>query len=99
MTNTKEEIMDIVDDIQCALITYQRNYDSSDTFILKEGYNQFDLDIFLKNLDFEYDAGFGHQYIYGTIWLKDGTWMDRGEYDGSEWWNLQSRPEVPEILK
>ena len=57
MTNTKEEIMDIVDDIQCALITYQRNYDSSDTFILKEGYNQFDLDIFLKNLDFEYDAG------------------------------------------
>jgi hypothetical protein len=99
MANAKEEIMDIVGAIQCVLITYQINYDNSDTILLKEGYNQFDLDIFLKNLDFEYDDGYGHQYIYGTIWLKDGTWMERAEYDGSEWWERCVRPEVPDILK
>ena len=38
--------------------------------------------------------------VFGTIWMKAGTWFDRGEYDGSEWWEFQKCPNMPnEFLK
>lgn len=45
-------------------------------------------------LDFEYDNGYGAQHLYGVIWYEDGTWSERGEYDGSEWWEHNSRPDL-----
>ena len=57
------------------------------------------LSAFLKSLDFEYDSGYGVLELCGTVWLKDGTWMDRGEYDGSEWWEHHKLPEIPKGLK
>lgn len=49
----------------------------------------------IKHLDFEYDDGYGSQEIDGTIWYSDGTWSDRREYDGSEWWEHQICPSLP----
>jgi len=49
----------------------------------------------LYRLDFDYDNGYGGQELYGTIWYSDGTWSDRGKYDGSEWWEHYSCPEIP----
>jgi len=49
---------------------------------------------FLASLDFIYDAGYGGQELYGTIWYTDGTWSERGEYDGSEWWEYKKCPEI-----
>jgi hypothetical protein len=43
----------------------------------------------------EYNPGFGSQELYGTLWFTDGTWADRREYDGSEWWEGHSRPPLP----
>ena len=45
--------------------------------------------------EFEYDAGYGCQFLFGTIWLKNNLWMTRGEYDGSEWWVICRRPPLP----
>lgn len=45
------------------------------------------------NLDFTYDNGFGGQELYGTVVFKDESWLERGEYDGSEWWNYKKLPE------
>jgi hypothetical protein len=53
------------------------------------------LDEVIELLDFDYDDGYGKQYIVGTIWFKDGTWSTRGEYDGSEWWEHHERPNLP----
>jgi len=39
-----------------------------------------------KDMDISYDDGFGIQYIHGIILFKDGTWIERVEYDGAEWW-------------
>lgn len=50
------------------------------------------LEEILPLLDFEYDSGYGLQELNGYIWYTDGTWSDRGEYDGSEWWQHQERP-------
>lgn len=33
-----------------------------------------------------YDNGFGWQYLCGEVNFKDGTWLEREEYDGSEKW-------------
>ena len=45
-------------------------------------------------LDFEYDSGYGVQHLYGVIWYKDGTWSERAEYDGLEWWEHNSSPSL-----
>ena len=27
-----------------------------------------------------------------VIVFEDGTWLERGEYDGSEWWEYKQKP-------
>ena len=53
---------------------------------------------FMQKLEFTYNSGYGSQQLDGVIWFKDGSWADRGEYDGSEWWQHQTRPNVPDYL-
>lgn len=54
---------------------------------------------FAEDLQFEYDDGYGTQNLFGTVWFNDGSWLERGEYDGSEWWEYKSVPVIPEELK
>jgi hypothetical protein len=41
----------------------------------------------------EYNDGYGGQELFGVIWYKDGTYSERSEYDGSEWWSYRSMPD------
>ena len=50
---------------------------------------------FLKTIAINYDSGFGSQKLRGTVWLEGGTWLERHEYDGSEWWHHCKRPALP----
>lgn len=59
------------------------------------GYSTEDWENFLLALEFDYDSGYGGQNLYGYIWMEDGTWLSRGEYDGSEWWDWERMPELP----
>jgi hypothetical protein len=76
--------------IKCATIRHKNK-----TVNLKIGYSNEDFQLVLEELDFEYDAGYGGQELFGTIWFTDGTWSDRGEYDGSEWWEHMEMPPIP----
>jgi hypothetical protein len=42
----------------------------------------------------EYDGGYGLEYIntFINILFNDGSWMERREYDGSEWWEYHCTP-------
>ena len=51
------------------------------------------LDNVLDALDFVYDDGYGAQELYGVIWDADGSWSERAEYDGAEWWRHVVRPD------
>ena len=53
----------------------------------------------LEYLDKEYDNGYGCQLLFGTILLKDGVWLTRAEYDGSEWWEFNIPPKVEDLIK
>lgn len=46
--------------------------------------------------DFEYDEGFGGNEIKDTLKVVGSDWwLERHEYDGSEWWEFKSLPEKP----
>ena len=90
------------ENIRCAFISYYEYLGSSNSeelIILKDKHTQKDLNSFLKKLDFDYDSGYGLQFLYGTVWLKDGTWLERREYDGSEWWEHKVLPEIPAVCQ
>lgn len=56
---------------------------------------------FEKLADFEYDSGYGGQHIAQdlVVIFADGSWLTRGEYDGSEWWEYNAPPAIPKTFK
>ena len=65
-------------------------------FALPSGYTVNDGLRFIASLDFEYDDGYGCQELEGVVVYTDGTWSERGEYDGSEWWEHKTMPSYKE---
>ena len=94
--NAKEEFLRHVESRQVLCVQIS-DYDNTQ-FNLKVGYSAFDFDKFLEQLNYEYDAGYGGQELYGVIWYKDGTWSEREVYNGSEWWAYKGCPVIPDYL-
>jgi hypothetical protein len=53
----------------------------------------------LKNKKYSYDNGFGIQELYGFVIFNDGSWLERQEYDGSEWWVYKKTPTKKDIFE
>lgn len=55
-------------------------------------------DVFIERADTEYDNGFGEPEVAQdlVIVLRDGSWMKRAEYGGTEWWSLKRTPRMPD---
>ncbi len=50
-------------------------------------------DDFAKLAGFNYDDGYGGNEIESDlIVVGDDWWLERGEYDGSEWWEFKTMP-------
>jgi len=94
MSNAKAEFPAAYPSVRCAKIS-----NSNNDYILKEHHTKEEFDNFLNSLDFNYDSGYGNKELFGTIWMHDDTYYDRGEYDGSEWWEYHKCPEIPDVLK
>jgi len=98
MTNARQELLDLTTRLGLAVeavsIRVGYYYEDEVKVILKQNYNDIDYKEFLSKLEFTYDSGFGCQELFGRIWFKDGSWATRGEYDGSEWWEHHTRPEI-----
>ena len=65
---------------------------------LKKDYSGFELEMFLSDLDFNYDNGFGSQYLFGFVWFDEGSWLERYEYDGYERWDYKKTPNWDALL-
>lgn len=51
-----------------------------------------------KALNFNYDSGFGSQEVYKDLILVGiDFWLERHEYDGSEWWEYKTLPKRPKV--
>lgn len=103
--NAKNELVEFLigkADIECAEINFARRLSKNNENVssLQKNHTFAELKSFLEALDFEYHDGYGSQELDGTVWLTDGTWLERGEYDGAEWWEHRVRPAIPkELLK
>ena len=46
--------------------------------------------------DINYDCGYGSAEIDRDLMVAgDGWWLERGEYDGAEWWEYKRNPTQP----
>jgi len=110
MINMKEELLEVLErignpKIKCIYLKHSNfNYKSNvdKDFILKIGYTQDQFREFLCRIDYKYDGGdesYGGQELFGTVWFEDGSWLERAEYDGSEWWVHKFVPPIPNELK
>lgn len=55
---------------------------------------------FIKLADKDYDSGYGAQQVASDlIIVGDSWWLERGEYDGSEWWEFRRKPVQPKFQK
>lgn len=102
MKNAKKEFLQLMEmfPVIAATVTIVNGYDDEATVVkakLKVGYTPEDLTSFLNEIDVEYDAGYGGQELFGTVW-GDGEWVTRWEYDGSEGWDIHKYPPIPEEL-
>lgn len=74
---------------------------------LKENDKTFEDVLYIQGIDFkvtkenfeivakktDYDSGFGAQRVATDLVLVgDGWWVERCEYDGSEWWEFKTIP-------
>ncbi len=67
--------------------------------VLKQNWNNDEWLKFLTILNFNYDNGYGRQEVFGVVWLTDGAWLERYEYDGAEEWALKKLPTIPAELE
>ena len=87
--NAKEELIKHVADKEVAFVSIVFNEHPTYDLIVIKG----KLEEVLPLLDFDYNDGFGVQELFGYIWYTDGTWSERAEYDGSEWWEYKKSPD------
>lgn len=102
--NAKKEFLEFVKDkdgVLCAQLedVYFASAVKGTKWSLPKNYSDKQLKQFLREIDFEYDRGYGSEELGGIIWFKDGTYADRGEYDGSEWWEYRKTPPIPKELE
>lgn len=99
--NAKQEFLEIIKgrEVVCAKIGVDKiNFGNKiKWFTLGIEYTRDGLDDFCEKLDFEYDAGYGSQELFGKILFKD-CYADRYEYDGSECWQINKTPTIEEVL-
>ena len=59
--------------------------------------NSFGMSIedFIDLSDTEYDSGFGGALVADDlVIIGDNWWLERAEYDGSEWWEYKEKPKI-----
>lgn len=99
MENLKAEFLKhtgkVTSKVKCVALKAKTYRAKQEKIELYPNYSTEDYVQFLEILDFDYDSGYGSQGIYGFIWYEDGTFSERGEYDGSEWFSHVKTPEIP----
>ena len=96
----EEEMINLWEETIRVLGNYSIKWEDVDAVIL-------DGDCIITKENFEevarktnYDNGYGCTKILSNLKIIGWNWwLERGEYDGSEWWELKTMPTIPNIIK
>lgn len=84
--NLKEETLEVL---------YNHGKRKEDVKFVRGYYFQISLEQFWNLADTEYDSSYGAPEIATDLTLiGEDFWMERGEYDGSEWWDFHTMPDT-----
>lgn len=64
-----------------------------DVAFVSDGEHWCSFDNFIKEAEhFYYDSGYGMPEVNTSLRINfdDGSWLERAEYDGSEWWGYRA---------
>lgn len=65
-----------------------------------EDFGFFTWDEFAKLADVNYDSGYGGEEVAMDLIIRGKNfWLERHEYDGSEWWEYKSLPKRPKFKR
>jgi len=92
MINLKQETIEAIE---------ENKKDIKDVMFVgtNDGKLRIPIELFLDMSDFVYHNGFGGNEISTNliVFFKDGSYLRREEYDGSEWWTYISNKSFNEI--
>ena len=78
--NLRKETLEALERVDSEVVAY--NFRHYNILSFHSGIGDIDFSL----LDFEYDNGYGSKEIYAYILFADGSWLERSEYNGSEWY-------------
>lgn len=91
LVKIRTEFMEKLDIDEVKIVTMDGEY-------VQVGGSDIDWDAASEKLGVEswdYNDGYGTQEFMGFITLKDcDVWLERREYDGSEWWQVVRKPKI-----
>ena len=93
--------MDSYVNLKNSTLTVLRHYGKLPSDIKWVGCRSFKIPIeeFWELADRMYDAGYGRAEVAeDLIVVGDNWWLERHEYDGSEWWEYKKLPEEPKTI-
>lgn len=86
--------MNLLEETLITLREYGKSLDDIKWFGQLDGYMP--LEHIKEILDVDYDDGFGCVEISQTLVIcGEDWWLERNEYDGSEWWEYKEKPTKP----
>lgn len=90
----RENDMNLLEETISMIAAVPKNIKDIEYIGNEEGTLELTWSRFKEVANFEYDAGYGGNEIASdlVIVFKDGTWLSRAEYDGSEWWHYNIAP-------
>lgn len=74
----------------------QHEHTSDDVRWVGNAMGWFSWDVFAALANEEYDDGYGRTQVWqDLIVVGEDWWLERHEYDGSEWWEYKTQPQRP----
>lgn len=82
------DYVNFLEETNDAIISIGKSWENVDCIFNSHFKEDISIEKFKEKANFYYDAGYGGTFIndYLKIGFKDGTWLERAEYDGSEKW-------------
>ena len=90
--------MNLLEETKRALQEFKHNI--SDIIWIGGNDYRIKIDEFIKLADVEYDNGYGGQEVAKDLVVVGEDWfLERHEYDGAEWWEYKTIPQMPKAVK